>query len=72
LEIVGEACRGISDELRSRHREVPWSAIVRMRNVLAHDYFGLNPDEVWAPVERDVPQLRQQVLAILEDERSRP
>jgi len=72
LEIVGEACRGLSDELRSRYPEVPWSAIIGMRNILVHDYFGLNLDEVWAAVERDVPKLRQQVLAILEDERSRP
>ena len=40
-----------------------------MRNILVHDYFGLNLDEVWAAVERDVPTLRQQVLAILEAER---
>jgi uncharacterized protein with HEPN domain len=71
LEIVGEACRSLSEELRSRHPEVPWSAIVGMRNILVHDYFGLNLDEVWAAVERDVPQLRQQVLAILDAERSR-
>jgi uncharacterized protein with HEPN domain len=71
LEIVGEACRGLSEELRSRHPEVPWSAIIGMRNILVHDYFGLNLDEVWAAVERDVPQLRQQMLTILEDEHSR-
>ena len=40
-----------------------------MRNILVHDYFGLNLDEVWAAVERDVPTLRQQVFAILEAER---
>jgi uncharacterized protein with HEPN domain len=38
---------------------------------LIHDYFGLNLDEVWTAVERDVPTLRRQVLAIIEDERSR-
>jgi len=69
LEIVGEACRGLSAELRGRHPEVPWAAIVGMRNILVHDYFGLNLDEVWAAVERDVPNLRRQVLAILDAER---
>ena len=68
LEIIGEACRGLSAELRGRHPAVPWAAIIGMRNILIHDYFGLNLDEVWAAVERDVPALRQQVLAILEEE----
>jgi uncharacterized protein with HEPN domain len=71
LEIIGEACRGLSGELRDRHPEVPWAAIIGMRNILIHDYFGLNLDEVWAAAERDVPTLRTQVLAIIEDERSR-
>ena len=68
LEIVGEACRALSAELRDRHPEVPWSAIIGMRNLLVHDYFGLNLEEVWAAVERDVPTLRGQMLAILSSE----
>jgi uncharacterized protein with HEPN domain len=69
LEIVGEACRSLSPELQGRHPEVPWRAIIGMRNILVHDYFGLNLDAVWAAVERDVPVLRRQVLAIVEAER---
>jgi len=65
LGIVGEACRGLSAELRDGHPEVPWSAIIGMRKILVHDYFGLNLEEVWAAVERDVPLLRRQILDIL-------
>ena len=68
LEIIGEACRALSVELRSRHPDVPWAEIIGMRNILVHDYFGLNLDEVWAAAERDVPALRRQVEAILEVE----
>jgi len=68
LEIVGEACRALSAELQNRHPEVPWGVIIGMRNILVHDYFGINLDEVWAAVERDLPTLRDQVLAILESE----
>jgi uncharacterized protein with HEPN domain len=39
-----------------------------MRNILVHDYFGLNLEEVWTAVERDVPTLRRQIQAILEAE----
>lgn len=65
LEIIGEACRALSDALRGRHPEVPWGAIVGMRNILVHDYFGLNLDEIWAAVERDLPDLKLRIQAIL-------
>jgi uncharacterized protein with HEPN domain len=71
LEIVGEACRALSDDLRNRHSDVPWSAIIGMRNILVHDYFGLNLDEVWTAAERDLPVLKERIEAILEVERSR-
>jgi uncharacterized protein with HEPN domain len=63
LEIVGEACRAVTAELRAAHPEVPWAAIVGMRNVLAHDYFGIDLAEVWSTVERDLPPLRAQLAA---------
>ena len=68
LEIIGEACRGLSAQLRDRHPAVPWAAIIGMRNILVHDYFGLNLEEVWAAVERDLPSLKQQIQAILKAE----
>jgi uncharacterized protein with HEPN domain len=68
LEIIGEACRGLSTELKGRHPEVPWSAIVGMRNILVHDYFGINLDEVWSAVERDLPTLHEQIVAVLASE----
>jgi uncharacterized protein with HEPN domain len=61
LEILGEACRGTTSATRSAHPDVPWAAIVGMRNVLVHDYFGIDLDEVWTTVERDLPRLRAQL-----------
>jgi uncharacterized protein with HEPN domain len=57
LEILGEACRSVSALVRTAHSNVPWSAIVGMRNVLVHDYFGIDLAEVWSTVERDLPEL---------------
>ncbi len=64
LEILGEACRGISSATRITHPEVPWSAIVGMRNVLVHDYFGIDLEEVWSTIEGDLPALRTQLEAV--------
>lgn len=66
LEILGEACRSLSTSLRSGHPEVPWAAIVGMRNVLVHDYFGIDLGEVWSTVEKDLPVLRAQLQSVIE------
>ena len=65
LEIVGEAARGVSDEIRRRRPEVPWRAVVAMRNVLAHGYFGIDVERVWATVEKDLPKLKEQMRSIV-------
>lgn len=57
IEIIGEAARQSSDELRSRHAAVPWADVIGMRNVLAHAYHGVAVDEVWLAATRDVPEL---------------
>lgn len=67
IEIIGEAARRISVEFRGAHPEVSWAEIVAMRNVLAHDYFGIDVERVWIAVERDLPVLRQQVDALLNE-----
>ena len=70
LEIIGEACRALSARTRGRHPGVPWAAIIGMRNILVHDYFGLNLDAVWSAAERDIPRLRDQVQAVIEAEKA--
>jgi len=47
LEIVGEATKRLSRELRSQHPEVPWRRMAGMRDVLIHDYMGVDLDAVW-------------------------
>ena len=70
IQILGEASRALSEPLRTRHPEVPWSLIIGMRHILVHDYFGIDLGEVWAVVERDLPRLRKNVEAILAEEQA--
>lgn len=58
LEIIGEAAGRLSPELRASHPQVPWPAMISIRNVLAHEYFGIDVERVWTTVERDLPPLR--------------
>lgn len=67
IQIIGEAVRKLSDALRSAHHEIPWAQIIAMRNIVVHDYFGVDTDEVWAAVERDLPDLKRKIQAILRE-----
>ena len=68
LQIIGEACRGISEPFRRAHPGTPWSEATSLRNVLVHQYFGIDPDATWAVVERDLPGLKEALSAILAEE----
>ena len=57
--------RALSSEFTGQHAEVPWPRIVGMRNILVHNYFGIDVAIVWSVVERDLPSLKQQVASIL-------
>ena len=71
LQIIGEAARKISQELRDAHPEIPWRKIIGMRHVLVHQYFEIDLDEVWNAVEDDVIPLRRQIERLI-DERAIP
>ena len=63
VEIIGEATRGLTEELRQAHPQVPWRQMVAMRNVLIHGYFDIDVDLVWSVAQNDLPKLGAQVRA---------
>lgn len=67
LQIIGEAARHISPSVKLQQPQVPWSQITGMRNVLVHNYFGIDVEVVWLVIERDLQPLKQQVEDILID-----
>jgi len=66
IQIIGEAVRAVSDQLVKFSPQYPWAKVVGMRNILVHDYFGIDLDEVWAAVEKDIPELKKTIVGILE------
>lgn len=67
LQVIGEAARGLSQALRERYPAVPWPEIVALRNILVHEYFGLNMQQVWSMTQRDLSELEAQVRRIHSD-----
>ncbi len=66
LMIIGEACRGLSPEFRTAHPEDVWALAAGLRNVIVHEYFGIDLGIVWGVIERDLPALKKLIQAILE------
>jgi len=67
LRIIGEAVRALSNEFRAQHQEVPWSDIIGMRHVLVHNYFEIDVDVVKRVLEKDLPDLKHKITAILDE-----
>ncbi len=65
LQILGEATGSLPQTVRDQAPEIPWAKIVGMRNVLVHQYFGIDREVVWSVVERDLPQLKEQIERLL-------
>lgn len=67
IEIVGEACAGVSAETRHRHPAVPWQGAARMRNRVIHGYFDIDLNLVWTAAAEEVPALVSAVRAALDE-----
>ena len=65
FEIIGEASRSIPVKIRQSHPDIPWDQMSGMRNVLIHEYFGVDVQTVWHTTKRHLPSLRKHLEAIL-------
>ena len=64
--VIGETVNKLSEELRGYYSHVPWSKIKDFRNIIAHNYFGVDAEEVWQIIHNNLPILKGDVQKILE------
>lgn len=65
LEIIGEAAKRLDETYRVAHPEIPWRAFAGLRDVLIHQYEGIDLERVWTIVENDLPDLKQAIAELL-------
>jgi len=68
LEIIGEATKKVSAEVKQKYSHIDWRAMAGMRDRLIHDYFGIDYDIVWDVVINKVPMLQQEIQQIIQKE----
>ncbi len=59
FEIIGEAANALPGEFRAEHSQIPWHKMIGMRNVLIHDYIGVDYPLLWKTVQKDLPELKR-------------
>ena len=65
LEIIGEAANHISEEMKGKYSDIKWREIVGLRNILIHEYFGVDEYVVWEIITQDIPKLKSHIKRIL-------
>lgn len=67
LEIIGEATKKLSKDLKKKHMNIPWRDIAGMRDILIHEYFSVYLERVWEVTQKDIPELKKQIANILKE-----
>ncbi len=66
IEIIGEATKNVPLKIRKENSEIPWKQMAGMRDMLAHEYFGIVMKRIWDTTQKDLPKLKKQILKIVE------
>lgn len=65
LEIIGEAAYHLSEELKLTYPNIQWRAIITLRHILVHEYYGIQNDILWRILTTHIPEFQQQIQHLL-------
>lgn len=69
FEIIGEATKEISNEVKDKYTDLPWKEMAGMRDKLIHAYFGVNLEVVWKTIQQDIPLLKTLIQKVINEEK---
>lgn len=65
IEIIGEAVKKLPSDFKRKYSKIAWAEIAGMRDILIHDYFGVNINIVWKTIQEDIPFLKNQIIELV-------
>lgn len=68
LAIIGEAVKHLPEDLRLKHKQIPWKQIAGARDIFVHEYFGIGTERVWQTIHEDLPGLKMLIQELLKVE----
>jgi uncharacterized protein with HEPN domain len=68
FEIIGEASKNIPDQIKEKYPEIPWKKMYSLRNLMSHEYFGIDFEMIWEIITSDLPQNIKDMSKILDAE----
>ena len=66
FEIIGEAVKRIPESIKKEHSDIEWKKIAGLRDILIHEYFGVDPEVVWDIIKNKLPEFKLKISKILE------
>ena len=67
FEIIGEAANNIPKEIREKYNDIPWKEIRGLRNLVAHEYFGVDKSIIWEIAKKDLPEIKPKIELLLKN-----
>lgn len=64
IEIIGEAVKKLPSDFKKKYPKIDWAEIAGMRDILIHDYFGVNINIIWKTIQEDIPLLKKQITEL--------
>ena len=69
FEVIGEATKNIPKKVMEKYPDVEWKEAIGFRNILIHDYFGIDIEAVWETVKKNIPQYKKHITEVLKSEK---
>jgi uncharacterized protein with HEPN domain len=66
LSVLGEAANHLSDQLYHSVNEIPWPEIIALRNLVIHEYFGVDKRVIWKIIQENIPPFKEQIVSIIQ------